>query len=160
MLSSILDHAISILTGVALTLVGFRIIGPQWDKSPKYERFYSTWIKHLRWLGPLVILIFVVHLGFATLEQNGSATGESSKAELRANVEKSLATDAKWAESDFSLESEDGFSILIPAGYTYSTPSKQIALIAICKSGDDTSAVILVSVEPSALGTEAYIDQV
>jgi len=159
MLSSILDHAISILTGVALTLVGFRVIGPKRDKSSKYELFYSTWIKHLRWLGPLVVLIFSVHLGFAFLVRNRPATGESLKAEMRASVENSLSSDAKLAADDYVFESDEGFSILIPAGFTYSIPSKQIALAAICKSGDSTSAVILVSVERSALGTEAYIDQ-
>jgi hypothetical protein len=53
---AIIDHSISIVLGVVTLLVGFRVIGPKVGTNPRYDVLHVRWLKHLKWLGPLMIL--------------------------------------------------------------------------------------------------------
>lgn len=50
--ASAVDFVISFAGGIVATLFGFRIIG----KSKQMDAWYAKWGKHLRWIGPILIL--------------------------------------------------------------------------------------------------------
>lgn len=54
----IVDFAISLGGGVLATLFGFRIVG----KRAHMDAWHAKWGKHMKWLGPIVILFAVVQL--------------------------------------------------------------------------------------------------
>ncbi len=161
MLVSIIDHSISLISGVISVLLGFRVIGPKYGTNPKYDTLYTKWVKHLKWLGPLVILFAVAQIAIKIIEGQAPHTGSSYKAELRKSVEKSISEKGSLAVNDRVFESEEGFNILIPAGYTYSKPpNTNIGLIAIRNLDTTTTSTIIVAVEISNLGSKEFIEGV
>lgn len=161
MLVSIIDHSISLISGIISVLLGFRLIGPKYGTNQKYDALYSKWIKHLKWLGPLVILFAAAQIAIKVIEGKAPQTGNSYKAELRKNVEKSISENGTLAVNDRVFESEEGFSILIPAGYTYSKPpNTNIGLIAIRNPDTTATSTIIVAVETSNRSGKDFIEGV
>jgi len=64
-IATIIDHSISVLGGIGGALIGFRVIGPKPGTNPKFDEFHKKWGKHLKWLGPLVIVFALVQIGQA-----------------------------------------------------------------------------------------------
>ena len=62
LIASLIDQSISILGGIVATLIGFRILGPKSGDNIKYDNTYIKWIKHLRWIVPLLIIFTLVQL--------------------------------------------------------------------------------------------------
>lgn len=48
------DNFISIAAGILASLYGYKVMGYR-TGTPRYDQWYETWGKHLKWLGPLVI---------------------------------------------------------------------------------------------------------
>jgi hypothetical protein len=65
LIADIIDHAISIVGGAMALLIGYRLIGPKPGINPKFDAFHGKWGKHLKWLGPVVILFAFLQMGLA-----------------------------------------------------------------------------------------------
>jgi len=147
--AAIIDASLSLLGGVLAILIGFRYIGPKPGTNEKYDALHRKWLKHLRWLGVLGIVFPLVQISIAVskLQQQPAETSEY-KADLRGKVETAISQHGVLASQDHVFESADGFSILIPAGYTYSKPTNTpFALVAVGKV--DSTPVISVMVVSS-----------
>jgi hypothetical protein len=66
-LATVIDHSISVLGGVLALLVGYRVLGPKVGTNPKYDTFYLKWAKHMKWLGPLIIVFALVQIALAVV---------------------------------------------------------------------------------------------
>ena len=64
-LATVIDHSISVLGGVLALLVGYRVLGPKAGADPKYDAFYLKWARHLKWLGPVIIVFALVQIAVA-----------------------------------------------------------------------------------------------
>ena len=64
LIAVIIDNLISIVGGIVAILIGFRVIGPKPEANPKFDTFYAKMGKHLKWLGPLIILFALTQIGF------------------------------------------------------------------------------------------------
>ncbi|WP_018413506.1 hypothetical protein [Methyloversatilis thermotolerans] len=51
-IASVADFAISFAGGILAMLFGFRVIG----KGKQIDVWHAKWGKHLRWIGPMLIL--------------------------------------------------------------------------------------------------------
>ena len=61
-IASLSDLAISMAGGILATLFGFRVIG----KSERLNAWHSKWGRHLRWIGPVYMLLTLIrHFLFA-----------------------------------------------------------------------------------------------
>ena len=67
LLAAIIDHSFSILFGLLVSLLGFRVLGPKPGANQKYDVFYGQWGKHLKWLGPLMVVFGVIQITIAVL---------------------------------------------------------------------------------------------
>jgi hypothetical protein len=65
--AAVIDRAISLVAGVLATLLGFRLLGPRPDRNPGYDAFHRKWAKHLRWIGPLLIVLALIQIGWVVL---------------------------------------------------------------------------------------------
>ena len=61
----IIDNAFPIFSGVIALLVGYRLIGPKPRDNPKFDMFHSKWAKHLKWLGPIIIVFAFLKMGLS-----------------------------------------------------------------------------------------------
>jgi hypothetical protein len=66
-LAAVIDHAITVAGGLLASLVGYRLLGPRPGKNPGYDAFHHRWGRHLRWIGPLVIVIGLLLIGRVVL---------------------------------------------------------------------------------------------
>jgi len=57
-IARILYSLIMPLVGVLFTLYGFQVLGNK--EHPRYEEWYGKWGRHLKWLGPLLIVIGLI----------------------------------------------------------------------------------------------------
>ena len=63
LIAVIIDNLITILGGVVAILIGFRILGPAPTTNPKFDAFYTGYGKHLKWLGPVLIVFALINIG-------------------------------------------------------------------------------------------------
>jgi hypothetical protein len=95
------------------------------------------------------------------MEDQAAYAGQPSKVELRESVDKSISEKGTLTDVDRIFESREGFSILIPAGYTYSKPpNTNIGLIAIRDPGTTATPAVVVAVETSHLSVEEFLKSV
>jgi hypothetical protein len=92
MLVSIIDHSISIVFGLVTLLVGLRVIGPKVGANPGYDVLYAKWLKHSKWLGPLIIL-------FAAIQILIKVVGGFHEREPRSTAEQLLSEAVEHLES-------------------------------------------------------------
>ncbi len=60
-IADLVDMSTSLVGGILVTLLGFRVIG----KAKSMDAFYAKWGKHLRWLGPAwIVLTLIQHYVF------------------------------------------------------------------------------------------------
>ena len=64
-LAAMIDFSISVLGGIVALLLGYRVLGPKSGANPKYDAFYLKWAKHLKWLGPVIIVFALVQIAIA-----------------------------------------------------------------------------------------------
>jgi hypothetical protein len=55
LIARLADLAIMIISGIVALLMGLRVIGPKPRQSESYDIHYGKWIRHFRWMGPLII---------------------------------------------------------------------------------------------------------
>lgn len=60
----IIDNLITIVGGIVAILIGFRLVGPKPETNPKFDAIYEKWGKHLKWLGPFIIIFALTQIGF------------------------------------------------------------------------------------------------
>jgi|GEM_PF-1297522 hypothetical protein len=63
LIAVIIDNLITILGGAVAMLIGFRIFGPKPTTNPKFDAFYNSYGKHLKWLGPVLIVFALINIG-------------------------------------------------------------------------------------------------
>ena len=148
-----------ISAGVIAILIGRRVIGPKPGISEKYDAFHGKWGKRFRWLGPFIIVFTLFKFGTSMLTDNMSWTMFQKKGQQ--DIQASLANNGKLASRDMLVTSQEGFMIMVPAGYTYTKqPNKAIALFAIAGSNGTDNQVIGVSVSPADGSLEHDIENV
>ena len=153
------DLAIMISAGVVAILIGRRVIGPKPGISEKYDTFHGKWGKRFRWLGPFIIVFTLFKFGASLLTDNMSWMMAQQKGQQ--DLQASLASKGKLASRDMLVTAQEGFMIMVPAGYTYTTqPNKLIALFAIAGSNGMDNQVIGVSVSPADGSLEHGIENV
>ena len=161
MIASLIHHSISLIGGVMALLLGLRMIGPKDGTNLKYDAYYRRWSRCLKWVGLLLIVFTVIQIGIGVFEGNSHDISNSYKAELRKSIENSITEKGVVAENNRVFESQDGFSILIPAGYTYSKPpNANIGLTAIRNPSTTATPVVIVAIEVSNIGIEEFSAQV
>jgi hypothetical protein len=64
LVAHLLDNLITIIGGVIAILIGFRVVGPKPQKNPMYDEMYLKWGKHLKWLGPVMIVCALIQIGW------------------------------------------------------------------------------------------------
>lgn len=160
-MASLIDHLISMAAGITSALLGFRLLGPKPGMNAKYDALYGKWIRHLKWLGPVTILISGVQIAMTANEARAAGTDDSYKRELRKSVETSISENGTIAERDRVFESNDGFRILIPAGFTYSKPpNTNIGLVAIYKPDTVSTPAVIVAIETAKTSLDDFSSQV
>lgn len=142
---------LSIIGGLVATLIGFRVVNPKSWRNEKLNSMSNKWTKHLRWLGPLWIAI--------TLLQFSVSAFSEPKQQMLEVVRASVSSEGRLANHDQSVESPDGFIVLVPEGYTYSKPpGTPFSLLAIYDVRGIASPVISVSVLPLNGSLEQLIE--
>lgn len=63
LIAVIIDNLITILGGMVAILIGFRILGPAAATNPKFDAFYNSYGKHLKWLGTFLVLFALTNIG-------------------------------------------------------------------------------------------------
>lgn len=63
LIAVIIDNLITILGGVVAMLIGFRIFAPKPVTNPKFDALYNSYGKHLKWLGPVLIVFALINIG-------------------------------------------------------------------------------------------------
>ena len=121
LIASLIDQSLSIIGGILATLIGFRLFGPKPGSNEKFDSLHTKWLKHLKWLGPLLIVIASCQLIASVFASNASADGADSKKTLQA-IQANLSAEGILAEHDLVIVAPEGFRVLIPKGYTYSKP--------------------------------------
>jgi len=156
--ATVIDASISAVVGLIVLLYGFRYLGPKPGANPRYEMHYRKWVRHFRWLGPLLVVFAGIQILIATFENRGPDTSASYKAELRRKVDSAISEKGIVAQQDLVLESSDGFRILIPRGYTYSKPpNTPFSLVAIYGADTVATPAISVTVVSSRTNTEDFL---
>jgi hypothetical protein len=158
LIATVIDASISALAGLMALLYGFRYLGPKPGANPRYEMHYRKWVRHLKWLGPLLVVFAGIQIVIAAFESRGSDTAVSYKAELRRKVDNAISEKGIVAQQDRVLESADGFRILIPRGYTYSKPpNTPFSLVAMYRADTIATPAITVMVVSSNANKEDFL---
>jgi hypothetical protein len=156
--ATVIDASISALAGVMALLYGFRYLGPRPGANPRYEMHYRKWVRHLKWLGPLLVVFAGIQIVIAAFDSRGSDNSASYKAELRRKVDNAISETGIVAQQDHVLESTDGFRILVPRGYTYSKPpNTPFSLVAVYRADTIATPAITVMVVSSKANTEDFL---
>ncbi len=58
--AALIELAIPLLGGLYATLLGFQVVGRSPSDDPKYRAWRQRWGRHLKWLGPLVMIFGVL----------------------------------------------------------------------------------------------------
>lgn len=58
--AALVELAIPLLGGLYATLMGFQIVGRKPSTDLKYLAWQQRWGRHLKWLGPLVMIFGVL----------------------------------------------------------------------------------------------------
>lgn len=122
LIATLFDQSISIVGGILATLMGFRVFGPKLGANSKFDVLHAKWFKHLKWLGPMLIVIASSQLAVSAFAAGTSADGIDSKKKMLRAVQENLSAEGKMAGHDQAIQSPEGFRVLIPKGYTYSKP--------------------------------------
>ena len=48
---------VMLVVGATMTLLGFRMIGKKPGEDPEYDSQYEDYVRHLKWLGPILLAI-------------------------------------------------------------------------------------------------------
>lgn len=121
-IAALADKTFPIVAGILATLIGYRIFGPKPGVNSKIDSWHNKWLKHLKWLGPLLVLFYSLQLAQFIFTESTITEYSESNGKILLGVEESLSSDGKTAQNDKTIQSSDGFRILIPKGYTYSKP--------------------------------------
>ncbi|MEI8164718.1 MAG: hypothetical protein WCI19_16410, partial [Betaproteobacteria bacterium] len=110
-------------------------------------------------MGPFIIFFTLFKFGASIVTDNMSWTMFQQQGQQ--DLQASLASNGKLASRDTMVTAQEGFMIMVPAGYTYTKqPSKAIALFAIAGSNGMDNQVIGVSVSPADGSLEHDIENV
>jgi len=147
MTATFIDIAIRISGGILATLIGFRYLGPKPGENERFDSLHKRWLRHLKWLGPLSILIFglsaiATSVGGSYVANSGASTARKVEA-----MQNAVSNEGKLAERDTFIDSPEGFRILVPNGYTYSKPlGSSISLLALFDAKGEAMPVLSVFV--------------
>ncbi len=122
LIATLVDQSLSIIGGVLATLIGFRFFGPKPSANEKFDSMHGKWLKHFRWLGPLLIAVACLKLVLSQFAGNVTAETTVSKKKMLQVIQENLSAEGKTAQHDQLIQSPDGFKVLIPEGFTYSKP--------------------------------------
>jgi hypothetical protein len=122
-IANLVDLAIPMAAGVYGTLLGLRVVGPKPGSNEKFDAMHAKWIKHFKWLGPLLIMMTILLATSRTSTGHAAAAAAASyKTQVLNAVGESLSAQGKLAQQDQVLVLSDGFKVLVPQGFTYSKP--------------------------------------
>jgi hypothetical protein len=156
-ITNLVDLAIPMAGGVYGTLLGLRVVGPKLGSNEKFDAMHAKWIKHFKWLGPLLIVITVL---LATLGANTdhAADTASYKTQVLNAVGESLSAQGKLAQQDQVVAVSDGFKVLVPQGFTYSKPKDTpYSMFAIFDAdGAATPGFFVQVVKNDGIATEVF----
>jgi hypothetical protein len=158
-IASLIDSSLSIVVGIVVTLIGFRLLGPKPGINGKFEALHAKWLKHLKWLGPLMIVFASAQLITSAFTGGLAADGEDWKKRTIQAVQVNLSADGKLAEQEQVIATPEGFSVLIPKGYTYSKPlGTPLSLAAAYDAHGAATPAFAVSVMKLEGGLDRVVD--
>jgi hypothetical protein len=67
-IAAIVDAGIPFLGGLICTLYGFRVIGKKPGEDRAYDERFQKYLKHLRWLGPVLVAWSLIRLTMGLYE--------------------------------------------------------------------------------------------
>jgi len=70
LIATLIDLFLTIFGGILASLIGFRVVGPKPGSNEKFDSMYSKWLKHLKWLGPLWVVISLSQLALDVFAEN------------------------------------------------------------------------------------------
>jgi hypothetical protein len=157
-IANLVDLAIPMAAGVYGTLLGLRVVGPKLGSNEKFDTMHTKWIKHFKWLGPLLIVITVLLASFRANTGHAAADAASYKTQVLNAVGESLSAQGKLAQQDQVLAISDGFKVLVPQGFTYSKPQgTPYSMFAIYDAnGAATPGFFVQVVKNDGIATEVF----
>lgn len=130
-IATLIDQSLSIVGSILATLYGFRVLGPKPGANDKFDSMYAKWIKHLKWIGPLSIILLLSQLALSAFASSASEDNAESKREAIQALQENISSKGLLAEYDQTIEAPEGFKVLVPQGFTYSKPpGTQFSLVA------------------------------
>jgi hypothetical protein len=63
-IAQFVDSAIMFFAGFYGVLVGFRVIGKKPGVDPAYDAKHAKYLRHLKWLGPALMVIAIILYAF------------------------------------------------------------------------------------------------
>jgi PsbP len=157
-IANLVDLAIPIAAGVYATLLGLRVVGPKLDRNDKFDAMYTKWIKHFKWLGPLLIVITVLVAAFRAHAGTAATDVAPNKTQVLKAVTESLSAQGKLAQQDQIVAVSDGFKVLIPKDFTYSKPQgTPYSMVAMFDAqGASTPGFFVQVVKNEGVATEVF----
>jgi hypothetical protein len=122
LIATLIDQSLSVSSGIIAMLIGFRVFGPKPGANQKFDSLHTKWLKHLKWFGPLLIVIASIQLIVSVFAGSSSTGDADSKQKMLQALQENLSAEGKLADHDQVIQAPEGFRVLIPEGYTYSKP--------------------------------------